>query len=137
MVETRLTDTLIDEGKRLVEALDKRGTSPLAAFWMLFPDIAGWKLLLSEVKSPDPGPRALYEIIQAALRTLNPKPTQLTLEDVAAAKPDSPIVELLGTAIRTGPGISGIRFTRNVINGVLIPDAYIYRVTKRPRKAAP
>ena len=41
--------------------------------------------------------------------------------------PDAPVVALLRTAIRTGPGISGIRFKNNVIDGTLIEDAYIYR----------
>jgi hypothetical protein len=34
------------------------------------------------------------------------------------------------TAIQTGPGtgVSGIRFTQNMVNNVLIEDAYIYRL---------
>jgi hypothetical protein len=38
------------------------------------------------------------------------------------------LVQLLRPVIGTGPGICGIRLTQNVIDGVLIEDAYIYRL---------
>jgi hypothetical protein len=38
------------------------------------------------------------------------------------------MITLLRVALRTGPGIGGIRFSSNVINGTLIEDAYIYRL---------
>jgi len=41
----------------------------------------------------------------------------------------APLYVLLRSAISTGPGLSGIRFSRNVINGQLIEDAYLYRIT--------
>jgi hypothetical protein len=43
------------------------------------------------------------------------------------------MLSLLRVAISTGPGISGIRFTHNTINNVLIEDAYIYRLESPPR----
>jgi hypothetical protein len=44
-------------------------------------------------------------------------------------KDNDPLVLLLRKAIVTGPGISGIRFTSNSVNGTFIDDAYIYRLT--------
>ena len=70
----------------------------------------------------------IYKQIQKAISKLKNEVTELSLEDVALAKPQAPIVEVMKTAIKTGPGISGIRFSQNVINGVLIEDAYIYRL---------
>lgn len=130
MVETQLTDSLIDEGKRLIESLDARGASPHAAFWIFLPDIAGWKLVLSELESQAKGPRETYALIQSALKHLKPAPSQLSLEDVAAAAPESPLVRLLRSALGTGFPLTGIRFTNNVVNGTLIPDAYVYRLAK-------
>ena len=128
MVETRLTQELIDEGRTLVERLDERGDSPDAALWFYFPDAGAWKLLLAEVKVGPTGPRDVYRGIQKALTSLRNEVRHLSLEDVAVAKPDAPLIKLLRQALGTGPGISGIRFTRNVINGVAIEDAYIYRL---------
>jgi hypothetical protein len=39
------------------------------------------------------------------------------------------MVASLRSAVRTRPGIDGIRVTNNVINGLVIEDAYIYRLT--------
>jgi hypothetical protein len=44
-------------------------------------------------------------------------------------KDNDPIVVLLRKAISTGPGIAGVRFTNNSVNGTFIDDAYIYRLT--------
>ena len=131
MVETQLTPELIQEGAALVEGLDGAGVSPDAALWFYFPDVNSWKLLLAEVKVGPEGPREVYRSVQKTLQSLRNKITHLSLEDVALAKPDAPLIALLRQALVTGPGISGIRFTRNVVNGTLIEDAYIYRL-KRP-----
>ena len=67
-----------------------------------------------------------YTKVQGALRKISTE--HFGLDDVAVAKPNAPILRLLRLAVRTGPGITGIRFTKNVINGHLIEDAYIYRL---------
>ena len=105
--------------------------SPDAAFWFYMPDIKAWKLVLAEVKVGSQGPREVYKQVQRVLNSLSKTTTEaLPLEDIVLAKPDSPVVSVLRKAIRTSPGISGIRFSQNVIDGVLIEDAYIYRLAK-------
>ena len=130
MVETSLTPELIEKGAALVAALDQAGTSPDAAFWFYMPDIKAWKLVLVEVKIGPQGPREIYKQVQRALTSLSKTSKALPLEDVALAKPDSPVVSVLRKAVRLGPGISGMRFSQNVIDGVLIEDAYIYRLAR-------
>jgi uncharacterized protein YbjQ (UPF0145 family) len=45
--------------------------------------------------------------------------------------PENALIELLSTAIQTpADAVAGIRFSNNTINGQLIPDAYIYRLTR-------
>ena len=128
MVETQLTPQLISDGAALIGGLDQAGVSPDAAFWFYFPDIKAWKLILSEVKVGPEGPRGVYRQIQKAMSSLSDQLSSLTLTDVAVAKPDAPLITLLRQVVSTGPGISGMRFTNNVINGTLIEDAYIYRL---------
>ena len=128
MVTTRLTDRLIDDGESLVLALDAAGVKPTAAFWFYFSDIASWKLLIADPTLGPNGPRGAYKQIQKALNKMEKQANGLALEDVALAKPDAPMVEVMRSALRTGPGVSRIRFTGNVINGVLIDDTLIYRL---------
>lgn len=128
MVAMTLTKEMIDAGSALVRMLDERGIQPNAAFWFYFSDISQWKLVLAEVSLGAEGPRQIYKNIQETIHANKADLDELSLEDITLAKPDAPIVALLRMAIRTGPGISGIRFSNNVINGTVIEDAYIYRI---------
>jgi len=127
MVASTLTDGLIEGGKSLVSKLDGGNTVVNAAFWFLFPDQNFWKLMISFEDMDKEGPRASYSKIQKALSKMTEQ-HGLSLDDIALLKSDAPLLKLMKVALRTGPGLSGIRFTNNVINGQLIPDAYVYRL---------
>ena len=128
MVAMTLTKELIEAGAALVRKLDERGVQPDAALWFYFADVQQWKLVLAETKLGVGGPKQIYKNIQDVLSTFPAELGELSLEDITLVKPDAPFVALLRLAIRTGPGIGGIRFTNNVINGTVIEDAYIYRL---------
>jgi hypothetical protein len=127
MVANTLTDQLINEGKNLIEVLDASGIKVDGALWFYFPDEGFWKLMLSFPNIKKEGPKSSYVKVQKALSKLKEK-ASLALDDVALMKLNAPLMHLLKIAVRTGPGISGIRFSNNVINGQLIADAYIYRL---------
>jgi hypothetical protein len=126
MVTNSLTPDLINDGVALVRELDSSVSPVNGALW-LFSDQNFWKLLLALSDRENAGPKAAYAKVQKALSKL-PDDHRLSLDDVVITKPDAPLLKLLRTAVRTGPGISGIRLTGNVINGRLIQDAYIYRL---------
>jgi hypothetical protein len=119
---------MIATGATLVRGMDERKISPDAAFWFYYPDIQAWKLVIAEAKVGIRGPKDTYRQIQKLLDELSSETKGLSLNDIAVARTDAPMVGLLRIALRTGPGISGVRFTNNVINGVVIEDAYIYRL---------
>jgi hypothetical protein len=127
MVANALTEEMIDGGKSLVNQLDQNQGKVNGAFWLLLPEQGFWKLMISLDDVERAGPKAAYVKIQRALSKIK-KPQELSLDDVALLKPDAPILKLMKAALQTGPGISGIRFTNNMINGQLISDAYIYRL---------
>lgn len=127
MVVDTLSPDLVKGGENLLRELDDANANVRAAVWFYFPEEGLWKLLLSFPNLEKEGPKAAYARVQRALTKLGEKQAP-HLDDVAVAKPNAPLLQLLKTTIRTGPGISGIRFSNNVINGQLVPDAYIYRL---------
>ena len=127
MVVDTLSPDLVKGGENLLRELDAANADVRAAVWLYFPEEGFWKLLLSFPNVEKQGPKATYARVQKALKKLGGKQAP-HLDDVAVTRPNAPILQLLGTAIRTGPGISGIRFSNSVINGQLIPDAHIYRL---------
>lgn len=112
----------------MLKRLDNAKIVVDAALWYYFPDIQNWKLLLSLTEMIKQGPKAAYQSIQEELSQIHDIP--FSLDDIAVTNPDSSILKLMRSAINTGTGISGIRFSNNVINGQLIQDAYIYRLTR-------
>jgi hypothetical protein len=128
MVESTLTREMIDVGSLLVHKLDEHGLNPDAAFWLYYPEVQQWKLVIGDDEVETLGPKEVYRKVQQILGESAHEIKGLSLDDVALVKPDAPIISLLRVAIRTGPGISGIRFKNNVITGTLIEDAYIYRL---------
>jgi len=128
MVESTLTKEMIESGKVLIMKLDDSNVQPDAAFWFYSSDIQEWKLVLAEVKVGEKGPKEIYRKIQTIISKFSDELGDLSLNDITLAKPDATIVKVLRVAIRTGVGISGIRFKNNVINGTVIEDAYIYRL---------
>jgi hypothetical protein len=54
-----------------------------------------------------------------------------SFDSVGLMPPNNSLIALLGMAIQTdADAVAGIRFANNTINGQLIPDAYIYRLTR-------
>jgi hypothetical protein len=128
MVMPLLSTEMIASGELLIRELDRRGLAPDAAFWLFVPERQDWTLVLGEQKVSSKGPRWLYQQIREAI---SDDPGPMALDNITAVSNDDPLVKLLGHTISTGPGISGIRFTNNVINGTVIEDAYIYRLMSR------
>jgi hypothetical protein len=125
MAESKLVGPDIEAGRQLLHALDQAGFNVVSAFWLLQDEEDEWRLIIASPEVDVRGPRAAYERIQTALSQISEP--RLRLDQVSATRTTDPIVLLISSAIVTGPQVSGVRFTRNTINGVYIRDAYIYR----------
>ena len=129
MVARSLNNEQIDGGEELLKRLDDAGVLVDAALWFYFPDSERWKLLLSLPTLIKKGPKVAYREVQKALRSSDKAPAiSVSLDNVAIARENSPLLSAFKRAIKTGPGISRIGFSNNVIDGQLITDALIYRL---------
>ena len=129
VVKESLTDAMIGAGRELTRKLDQLLWPVLASLWLYVPEGNQWKLVLASPRVTSDGPRKSYETIQSALATTPAAEGTLALSDIGVIDPDNPLIALLRAAVPTGPTVGGIRFTRNVINGHFIEDAYIYRIS--------
>jgi hypothetical protein len=123
---TLVIDNKIEEGKKLLKKLDDYSLIIKSAFWYLSPENNEWRLNFATPIIDKDGPRKAYTKFQSILS--KNKDINIKFNEISIISPMSNINKLLSSAIKTGEGISGIRFTGNVINGFLIEDAYIYRV---------
>jgi hypothetical protein len=128
LVKESLSDRMVSAGSDLVRRLDQAGLTVTAALWFYDPEANSWRLIIG---SPDVGTRglkAIYGEVQSVLVTL-PEDQSIPFKDISVVDADDPLIALLRGAIRTGDGIAGITFSRNMINGTLIEDSFIYRLT--------
>jgi hypothetical protein len=126
MVTAALVDSHIDDGRKLVLALDDMNIDVEVALWLYDSDSEEWRLLIASRKLQEHGPLKAYETVQTALAGIPHR--SIALSNVTVVSPDDPTIRALRSVISTGPGITGMRFSRNVIDHVFIEDAYIYRV---------
>ncbi len=110
----------------MIEALDRAGVSVSAAFWFYEPEEERYRLVLATPVYDSDGPLEAYRVVQEVLDQL-PANKRPSLTEINMVSPKNRIVQAIGKAVKTGPGIAGIRFARNTINGVYVDDAWIYR----------
>jgi hypothetical protein len=126
VVTNPLSQDAIEAGITIVGELDARRFPPAAAFWFYVDEASAWRLILAFPGVDKEGAKKAYRRVQKVLSKA--KDPRISLQNITVLDERSPLVALLRKAIRTGPGISRIRFSRNSIDGVFIEDAYVYRL---------
>jgi hypothetical protein len=129
MVKESLSNEMISAGSELTRRLDESGFLVSAAFWLYESDSNTWRFIIGSPEVRTQGLKAAYKRVQAVLAAMPEDQSAIPLKDISVLDSNDPFISLMRVAVRTGGGISGIRFTRNMINGVLIEDSYIYRLT--------
>lgn len=129
VVKESLTDAMIHAGAEITKKLDELRWPVLASLWLYLSEGNQWKLVLASPRVTSDGPKKSYETIQSALAMTPAAEGTLMLSDIGVTDLKDQLIVLLHMAISTGPTVGSIRFTRNVINGHFIEDAYIYRVS--------
>ena len=124
LVKENLSREMMAAGHALLGHLDQAGWSPTSAFWLFDSEQNRWELVMSSPEVEQRGSRFGYELVSRILAS-NSLPG-LSLADISIVAPRKEIVKLLSLAVSATNG-SGIRFSRNAINGHYIEDAYIYR----------
>lgn len=130
MVDAVLVESAIHTGEELVRRLGAAHLDVRAAFWLYLPESETWRLYIASPLVDSKGSKWMYERIREVIVRFA---LDLSLREVSAVGPSERMVKLLRRAISTGPDISRIRFSRNVIDGTFVEDAYIYRMLSAPR----
>ena len=128
VVKDQLTEAMIDAGAEVTRKLDETGLRSSAALWLFLPENNEWRLFIALPEVSSQGPRRIYENVRVILEDLGDKASAAPLSVIGLIDPDDELIRLLRIAIRTGPEINRIRFSKNAINGHFIEDALIYRV---------
>lgn len=125
----QLSEKFIADGRAFVQALDGAGVVSSAALWLWRGNENAWRFVLSSPLIDDKGGDMPVKI--AAVLATMPQGFAVERANLLLFPPNDPAIQTLHKAIQTGPGITAMRMTGNVINGVRIDDAYVYRLNRR------
>jgi len=127
MDKPTLVDADMKAGEALLSKLDEIEFNVKAAFWFYVQDSEEWRLIIASPIVDKDGQKKAYETVQSQLQELNGC-YELSLRNISLVSPGEKLIKALKSVFKLDKAISPIRFTRNVINGMFIEDAYIYRL---------
>lgn len=126
MDKPMLVDADMKAGEALLSKLDEIEFNVKAALWFYVQDSEEWRLIIASPIVDKDGQKKAYETVQSQLQELNGR--ELSLRNISLVSPGDKLIKALKSVFKLDKAISPIRFTRNVIDGMFIEDAYIYRL---------
>lgn len=124
-----LVEQDIQRGRRLLEVLDAADFGVSAALWLYSSDLETWKLTIAykgEKKDIEKKIHEAAHVVSKAREELNDE-SILDLSRVRIVHDSDILISGLRPIISVN-GISTVRFSRNMINGIFVEDALIYRM---------
>lgn len=122
------TASLVSEevaaGHNVVAALDAAGFPAKAVFWLYDDDTDVWKLWIATPLAGEDLQKAYLKV--DSILSANTSGTVLDLSRIKLVRPDDPMVRAIRSAVSV-KGLADVRFKGNVVNGIYIADALIYR----------
>lgn len=126
MAQAVLVKEDIEAGMELLRVLDARKFPITGAAWIFFPDIEEWRLVMRSPRAERDLQSALLDIA-VAMDEAGDLRSRVDLSRVKLVPPSDRMLQAMGSAVRV-PGLSNIRFSKSLIDGVYIDDALIYRL---------
>jgi hypothetical protein len=135
MAATALVDTLFEDGKKLLAALDEADLKVYAAYWMFSEDSESWTFNVASNLLAATGPQSAYRAVRDILSESH---IDIPLHAIVVVPSDDRVLLLMSGAIQVA-GVSRLSFSNNVINGVQMPDMVILRMltSSEPLRTVP
>lgn len=130
LVKESISRDMISAGDRLARHLVASELPIDGLLWLYVPESNSWRFVVASPEVSASGPKNVYQRIRAIIGQMPQNDDQAVgWDDIFVVDTKDPLVQLLRQALHTGQDISGTRFSRNVVNGVLIEDTYVYRLS--------
>jgi hypothetical protein len=126
MAPTTLVSFDIENGEKVIDALDKAGKPPKVALWAKLPDYSNWRLILAsdqlDQESAFNGYSEVNEILDKAGIPTHRQPS-LLLRPMK-----SPLVEALRKVFAKTAEAYGLRLGGQTFGDKYLEDAFVYRI---------
>lgn len=123
---TTLIDADLDFGKQVTDRLRAQAFPFEGAFWLYDEDADDWQLVIATRLVDQEGRQATYLQLSPVISKI-PR-SDLRVLNITVMSPQTPLYTALKKSFGHGKPVEGVRLQHHVINGVLIPAAYLYEI---------
>ncbi|MEG5054040.1 MULTISPECIES: hypothetical protein [unclassified Microcoleus] len=128
MATATLVSYEIEEGQRLIDALNAANLSVDSALWNYAPGPETWRLMLTSPLHDREGSLKTYGEILSVFRQVKPE-LKIDWTALVAVSPKHELIEGLRQLQQDwNLDLSGRRLTNNRVNQTWVEDAYIYQI---------
>jgi len=126
MDQATLVSFDIENGEKVVKALDEDGRSPNVALWAKIPDYEDWRLVIASDRLDQSSPLSGYTEIFAAMKKAGiPTHRQPT---ISMRPMDNPFIQALRQTFSAASDTYGMRLGGQMFGDKYLEDAFVYRI---------
>ena len=126
MASAALVNLDIEDGQRVVDALDKAGKRPSVALWAKLPDYSNWRLILASKDLDKPSQFTAYSEINDAIDKsgipIHRRPT------ILLRRMGSPMIDALRRTFSITADTYGMRLAGQMFGDQYVEEAFVYRI---------
>jgi len=113
----------IENGKEVIEALDRDGKNPDVAMWAKLPDYESWRLVIASSRlSRDSGYEEINDAMRKAGISYRKRPT------ISWRPMDKPFIQALRKSFASAADTYGMRLGGQMFGDQYVEDAFVYRI---------
>ena len=128
MATATLLNYELEEGQRLIDALNLVGLSTDSALWIYSSDSESWHLMLTSEICDREGTLKAYKEALTVFRDVQPE-LKIDWTSLIAVSPKHELIEdLRQSQLQWHRNLSGRRLTDNMVKGMRVDDSYIYQI---------
>jgi hypothetical protein len=128
MATTTLVSQEIEEGQRLIDALNEANLSIDSALWIYSSESETWELMLTSPTCDREGSLPAYREILSVFREVEPK-LKIDWTSLTVVSPKNEFIKgLRQLQLNWHIDLTGKRLVNNVVKEFLIEDGYVYQI---------
>ena len=116
----------IENGKEVVDALDRAGKPPKVALWAKLPEYEDWRLVIASDRLSQSGSLSGYSQINSALEHAGISPRKRP--SISLRPMNKPFIKALRQSFGHAADVYGMRLGGQTFGDQYLEDAFVYRI---------
>lgn len=116
----------IEDGNKVIDALDRDGKTPNVALWAKLPEYDDWRLVIASDRLNQESPLTGYSEINSALKKAGISFTRRP--PLALRSMQKPFIQALRSAFSNAKDTFGMRLGNQMFGDQYLEEAFVYRI---------